>query len=95
MFVVSGVKEDLVIKKAKEIHGYLKKRILDEKIGVLLYSPVTAPIDKIQNKFRWRIIVKCLYTEDINELIQDAMNNCTSGKDEARTSVDVNPYNMM
>ena len=46
---ISSASEQEVIKQAKKMHKYLKTRIISEKIGVLLYSPVPAPIDKIKN----------------------------------------------
>ena len=90
----SGTKEQEVIKQAKKIHKYLKTRIISEKIGVLLYSPVPAPIDKIKNKYRWRMIIKCLYNEQINNLLQDALkeNEC---RKEIRQIIEINPSNMM
>ena len=90
----SGNKEQEVIKQAKKVHKYLKTRIINEKIGLLLYSPVPAPIDKIKNKYRWRMIIKCLYNEQINNLLQDALkqNEC---KKEIRQIIEINPSNMM
>ena len=90
----SGAKEQEVIKQAKKVHTYLKNRIISEKIGLLLYSPVPSPIDKIKNKYRWRMIIKCLYNEQINNLLQDALkeNEC---KKEIRQIIEINPSNMM
>lgn len=89
-----GLKEQEVIAQAKKVHEYLKKRIISEKIGILLYSPVPAPIDKIKNKYRWRIIIKCLYNEQINELLQDTLKQ-NEGKKEIRQTIEINPANMM
>ena len=90
----SSSKEQEVIRQAKKVHKYLKERIISEKIGVLLYSPVPAPIDKIKNKYRWRMIIKCLYNEQINQLLHDALkqNEC---KKEIRQIIEINPANMM
>ena len=95
MIGISGKDESLVIKKAQEIHAYLKYRVINEKFGLLLYSPVSSPINRIQGRFRWRIIIKCLYDDRVNNLILDAFKECTSGKDETRVIADVNPTNMM
>ena len=43
---IHQIKLEVLIKQAKKMHKYLKTRIISEKIGVLLYSPVPAPIDK-------------------------------------------------
>lgn len=90
----NGEKEQEAIKQAKKVHKYLKTRIISEKIGVLLYSPVPSPIDKIKNKYRFRIIIKCLYNEQINQLLQDTLkeNEC---KKEIRQIIEINPSNMM
>ncbi len=77
--------EQEVIKQAKRIHSYLKNRILSEKIGILLYSPVPAPIDKIKNKYRWRIMIKCLYNEQVNALLQDAFTQNENKKGVTQT----------
>lgn len=91
---LSGEKEQEVIKEAKKIHKYLKERIITEKIGVLLYSPVPAPIDKIKNKYRYRMIIKCLYNNQINELLEQTIKSNELKKD-VRLSIEINPQNMM
>ena len=91
---LSGEKEQEVIKEAKKIHNYLKERIITEKIGVLLYSPVPAPIDKIKNKYRYRMIIKCLYNNQINELLEQTIK-VNELKKDVRLSIEINPQNMM
>ena len=91
---LSGEKEQEVIKEAKKIHKYLKERIITEKIGVLLYSPVPAPIDKIKNKYRYRMIIKCLYNNQINELLEQTIK-ANELKKDVRLSIEINPQNMM
>lgn len=90
----SGLQEQEVILQAKKVHEYIKKRMISEKIGILLYSPVPAPIDKIKNKYRWRMIIKCLYNEQINELLGQAMEQ-NETKKGIRQTVEINPANMM
>ena len=90
----SGEKEEEVVLQAKKVHQYLKNRIISEKIGVLLYSPMPSPIDKIKNKYRWRMIIKCLYNEQINNLLQQALEENETKKD-VRQTIEINPSNMM
>ena len=81
---------------AKKLHTYLKDRVINEKFGVLLYSPVPNPIDKIKDRYRKRIIIKCKYDERINALMADTLNLFYSMKTKtARTSVELNPNNML
>ena len=94
---ISGEDEQKVVKISKKLHKYLKDRIITEKIGLLLYSPLPAPIDRVKNKYRWRIIIKCIYNEQINNLLQDALE---LGYDETKNSdtriiIDINPNNML
>ncbi len=90
----SSEKEQEVIKQAKKVYEYLKNRIITEKIGILLYSPVPAPIDKIKNKYRWRMIIKCIYNEQINTLLHQAIEQNECKKSISQT-IEINPSNMM
>ena len=71
---ISGQNEKSVIEVSEKLHSYIKTKIINEKIGLLLYKPLPAPIDKIKNKYRWRIIIKCIYNDQINKLLQQALN---------------------
>lgn len=94
VFEFSGVNEQQTIEQARKMHKYLKNKIINEKIGVILYSPVPAPIDKIKNKYRYRMIIKCLYNDEINKLLQEAIRSNELKKD-VRQIVQINPNNMM
>lgn len=93
---ITAKDEAEVIKTAEKMHKKLKQKIIDEKIGLLLYKPVPAPIDKIKNKYRWRIIIKCLYNEQINNLLNCTLNEMYEETRNKETSiiVDLNPNNM-
>ena len=52
---------------ANRLHSYLKERVINEKFGLLLYSPVPSPIDKIKDRYRYRMIIKCLYDDRVND----------------------------
>ncbi len=81
---------------SKKLHEYLKQRVINEKFGLLLYSPVPSPIDKIKDRIRWRMIIKCKYDDRVNNLLTDMMSEYSKMKvDTARVTVEVNPNNMM
>ncbi len=74
----------------------LKDKIINEKLQIILFKPVPAPVDKIKNKIRWRLIIKCKF----DERIINAISECISELEKAnirdvKTIVDVNPTNMM
>ena len=81
---------------AKKLHFYLKQRIINEKFGVLLYSPVPNPIDKIKDRYRMRILIKCKYDERINNLMNDMLIEFYKFKTKtSRVCVELNPNNML
>ena len=96
MLGFSSENEKDIIKISGEIHKYLKEKIQKDNIPIMLYKPVPAPIDKIKNKFRWRIIIKCKFGEDIIDIINDCINNVLGTKNSSVSMiVDVNPNNML
>ena len=64
---------------------------------ILLYSPVPSPIDKIKNKYRWRIIVKCKFDDTIINLMKDVQEEFinTKKQESTRIIIDLNPNNML
>lgn len=92
---ISGEKEDEVKKQAEFLHKELYTKIKQYNINLSLYSPRPAPIDKIKNKYRWRIILKGNFDEPVNEMIQEVLKEVYTKGNKARIIVDVNPSSMM
>lgn len=89
-------KEANVIESAKQMYLCLKDKIISEKLPIILYKPVPAPIDKIKNKYRWRLIVKCKFDDKINASIYECLRELESKNiRDVKTIIDVNPTNMM
>ena len=63
----------------------------------IIYKPVPSPINKIKNKYRWRIIIKCKkFNSKMIDSINYALNETNKLKiTDTRIIVDVNPNNMM
>ena len=81
---------------AKKLHTYLKNRVINEKFGLLLYSPVPSPIDRIKDRYRWRMIIKCKYDERVNNLLTDSLEEFLKMKTKtARVNIEINPNNML
>lgn len=88
--------EENIKKISGEVHKYLKNKIQMENIPIMLYSPVPAPIDKIKNKFRWRIIIKCKFGDNIIDIINGCIAEVLDKKNYGVSMiVDVNPNNML
>ena len=88
--------ENEVIKVAEQIHLYLKNRVIKENLGIILYKALPAPIDKIKNKFRWRILIKCKFSDEIIDLMNETLEEYYKLKyKNTRITIDLNPNNMV
>jgi primosomal protein N' (replication factor Y) len=74
------------------VYKKLKSVINDE---IFVYKPVPAPIDKIKNKYRWRIIIKCKVTSNVLNMVNYAIEDERIKKcKETSIIVDINPNTM-
>ena len=87
-------------KNLEEIQNLSKKvytnlnQIIDKK-NTFVYAPVSSPVDKIKNKYRWRIIVKCKLTSRVLDIINYGIEDENIKKcKETSIVVDINPNNM-
>ena len=67
-----------------------------EKFKINVFQPMPSPIDKIQNKLRWRIIAKGRVTNEVNIIINKCLQNIyEKNLKHTKVYVDINPNNMM
>ena len=94
---VSDENENNVIKKIDKLYKSFKEKIESKNVQVLLYKPVQAPVNKIKNKYRWRMVIKCVYNEKINNVIESVLDedNKKEKNRNIRVVVEINPTNMM
>jgi primosomal protein N' len=59
-----------------------------------IFKPVPSPIDKIQGKYRWRIIIKGKVNKNIIEAINYSLSKVKNQTDTT-ISIDINPNSMM
>ena len=86
----NGTDLNEIIKYSNIFYNNLKKYINGN--NGMVFKPVPAPIDKIKNKFRWRIIIK----GKVNTSMLKAINMSFYGTEEAKKiviTVDINPNN--
>ena len=90
----NSLNEKEIIDISNKTYNYLKENLDEEEFNV--FKPMPAPIDKIQNRLRYRIIIK----GNMNGKANEVLNNCLKeiyNKDlkTTRVSIDVNPNNMI
>ena len=73
---------------------YLILNKIFENTNDVIFKPVPSPVDKIQNKYRWRIVIKGKVTKNLIEAINYALNKIKNPTDMT-ISVDINPNSMM
>ena len=86
--------EKEIIEVSNKVYEYLKSNLDKDEFMVL--KPMPSPIDKIQNRFRWRIIIKGNITESANIVINNCLQNIYDANyKNTRVTVDVNPNSMI
>ena len=96
--ILSGTNEKMVIDKANKV---AKKKIHESFKGMKgiykVLGPLRAPLSKIKNKYRWRIIIKCERLTELLEVLTKVTDDYyNSGrKNSVSLSVDINPVNML
>ena len=90
----NSLSEKEIIDASTKIYNYLRTNLNGQEFNVL--KPMPSPIDKIQNRYRWRIIIKGNMTEAANNVLNTCLRKFyNSNYKNTRVSVDVNPNNMI
>jgi primosomal protein N' (replication factor Y) len=96
---VSSVNDRLAFEKAKKTADFLSACIDCNAGDILLPGPMRAPISKLRNRYRWRIVVKCASEERLTEMLAAALDEFGRGRSrsdkEVELSIDINPAGMM
>ena len=92
---LNSLNETEIKKISSEIYEYLENYLgKDEKFKI--FKPMPSPIDKIQNRYRWRIIIKGNMTEKANTVLNDSLKEIYKQNfKNTKITIDVNPNNMM
>lgn len=92
---VSGKTKEIVQKVTREIHNRIRSnREIPE--GIFLSDPSPAPVAKVRNRYRWRIILKHPSVKALGAVLEWVYDTYGSnGKSEYSVSVDINPVSML
>ena len=91
----SGEEQKEITNVSTFVYNLLKTNL--EKYDINVFMPMPAPVDKIKNKYRWRIVAKGNVTKEVTIVINKCMQKFYDsgiGK-KVNIAVDVNPNNMM
>ena len=83
--------------KIKAISENMYKSLIEKNLeNCNIYKPSPSPIDKIQNRYRWRIIIKSNMNEKLNDILNQELRKIYEKNDRSvNISIDVNPNNMI
>lgn len=83
-------------KTIQSLYAYLKQKIKMENTPIMVYKGIPAPIDKIKDRYRWRMIIKCKYNAEISNLLQEMLEKAyKQTKGDTRIVADINPSSML
>ena len=90
----NSLDETEIKKVSNKAYEYLIENLNNEEFKI--FKPMPSPIDKIQNRFRWRIIIKGNMNVQANEILNDLLKNIYNQNiKNTKVSIDVNPNSMM
>lgn len=95
--VVSSVNDKLAFEKAKELYTFLASRVINDAGDELLPGPIRAPISRLRNRYRWRLVIKCDSVERLATMLAAASDDFQSKRDryDVELNMDINPASMM
>lgn len=95
--IVSSVNDKLAFEKASIFSKFITSRISREAGDELLPGPVRAPISRLRNRYRWRLVIKCGSVGRLSDLLSEASDEFyrCKGRYDVVLDMDINPVNMM
>lgn len=89
----NGLNEYNIKNISNEMYKELLEKLNQKEFKI--FKPMPSPIDKIQNRYRWRIIIKGNIAVEANEILNQTLKEIYSKNiKDIRISIDVNPNNM-
>ena len=93
VFGINAKKEEDVKTTSEFFYKSLSKYNQD---GFQVFKPLPSPINKIKNRYRWRMIIKCDFNNKIMNIIDETLQTYyKQNKSDTRVVIDVNPSSMM
>ncbi len=95
--VLTGNNEQALSAYAARISNTLKMEFLNNQINAEVLGPGPCSLSKINNKYRWRILIKCKANKEIRAILRQMAQNHDKRKESKWISVliEQNPNSMM
>jgi primosomal protein N' (replication factor Y) len=100
-FVVLGVHGEVekeVLELVLKLDGALRSYVCEgggfSDVPMYIFGPFEAPVYKVNNVYRMRIIVKCQVTKRMRELVARLLSDFPKSSANAAVSVDINPTSL-
>lgn len=89
----NSISEEKIKKVSNSAYEFIRNKLDNDKFKI--FKPMPSPIDKIQNRFRWRIIIKGNMSKESNEVLNELLKNIyNKNYKDIKVNIDVNPNNM-
>ncbi len=94
MLTLSGESEVMlwrIAKRVMEDFPALREKFMPKE-DLVVYGPFEAPVFRVDNRYRVRVIIKCRVSDSLNQILSELMVRAFIGSDKTvRASVDFNP----
>ena len=97
LLTLTSTDEKELFSASRVLYEKLKKMTEGEfaSLPLELYGPFEAPVYKVENRYRMRMVVKCVLNKESRRLFSKLMNEFSgSGAKGINLSVDLNPTNL-
>ena len=92
--MATGEDEEAVKAKIEEIGKTFDKSMRSDSNIFSKVGPAPAPIAKIKNNFRYRILLKCKDVDAVHDLLREIYEEHEKKKTDVYLNIDINPINM-
>lgn len=90
----NSLDEKEIINISQRVHRYLNRNLDGDNFKI--FKPMPSPVDKINGRLRWRIIVKGNMNEEANSIFNKCLQHVYNlNLKSTRVAIDVNPNSMI
>lgn len=98
LLTLSSDKENELFKATNALDNRLRELIGRggefESTAAVAFRPIEAPVYKVNNVYRMRLVIKCGFNKKFRELINHLLNEFTQNHKNVLISADINPTNI-